>query len=96
MNSGKVRALALRAAFIAPLCLLVGATAQADINVPAGAWASLGGGSMDLGCTDLIVSGNYDLGGGAVIKGGIVDSSIDVGDVSLDNTMADFGLEFRF
>ena len=66
MNSGKVRALALRAAFIAPLCLLVGATAQADINVPAGAWASLGGGSMDLGCTDLIVSGNYDLGGGTL------------------------------
>ena len=29
-------------------------------------WASLGGGSMDLGCTDLIVSGNYDLGGGTL------------------------------
>lgn len=38
----------------------------------------------------------YDLGGGAVIKGGIVDSSISVGDVDYDNTMADFGLEFRF
>jgi outer membrane protein OmpU len=42
------------------------------------------------------IGASYDLGGGAVIKGGIVDSSIDVGDVSLDNTMADFGLEFRF
>ena len=38
----------------------------------------------------------YDLGGGAVIKGGIVDSSISVGDDDNDNTMADFGLEFRF
>lgn len=42
------------------------------------------------------IGASYDLGGGAMIKGGIVDTSIDVGDNSYDNTLADFGLEFRF
>lgn len=39
---------------------------------------------------------SYDLGGGATIKGGIVDSKINLGDADVSNTLADFGLEFRF
>ncbi|MFV0293306.1 MAG: porin [Paracoccus sp. (in: a-proteobacteria)] len=42
------------------------------------------------------VGASYDLGGGATVKGGIVDASIDVADVSYDNTLVDFGLEFKF
>ncbi|WP_158644643.1 porin [Paracoccus jeotgali] len=39
---------------------------------------------------------SYDLGGGATIKGGVVDSKINVGSYDIDNTLADFGLEFKF
>lgn len=43
---------------------------------------------------------NYDLGGGAMLKGGIVATSIDYDyddlALSVDNTLADFGIEFEF
>ena len=38
---------------------------------------------------------NYDLGGGATLKGGIVRATSD-GFALQDNTLADFGLEFKF
>lgn len=50
----------------AALALLACAAAHADIDVPAGSTISLGGGSSDLACTDLIVAGNYSLAGGTL------------------------------
>ncbi|MFV0408425.1 MAG: porin [Paracoccus sp. (in: a-proteobacteria)] len=38
----------------------------------------------------------YDLGGGATVKGGIVDTSIEGAGGEVSNTLADFGLEFKF
>ncbi|MBN8556832.1 MAG: IPTL-CTERM sorting domain-containing protein [Proteobacteria bacterium] len=55
----------LRRAVIA-VSLLVAATAHADYVVPAGATVGLGGGSIDLGCTDVIVDGTLDLQGGTL------------------------------
>jgi len=40
--------------------------AHADLVVPAGATLSLGGGSVDLGCTDLIVAGTLRVTSGSV------------------------------
>lgn len=52
---------------IAGVCLLLAtAVAHADYVVPAGASFGLGGGSMDLGCTDVIVDGAFDLQGGSL------------------------------
>lgn len=42
------------------------------------------------------VGASYDLGGGAMVKGGIVDTSGNVGTTDYDNTLVDFGLEFKF
>lgn len=47
------------ALFFAPL-------AHADLLVPAGGVTQLNGGSLDLGCTDVIVGGTLDLGGGTL------------------------------
>ena len=46
--------------------LLASATAQAQYVVPPGASIGLGGGSMDLGCTDVIIDGAFDLEGGTL------------------------------
>ena len=56
----------LRAA--ATLLLLHPAPAAADVVVPASATGSLNGGTLDLGCTDLIVAGTLQLGGGQVLN----------------------------
>ena len=40
--------------------------AEADYVVPAGGTTFLNGGSLDLGCTDVIVGGVLDLGGGTL------------------------------
>ena len=40
--------------------------AHADYIVPANASTSLNGASLDLACTDLIIGGNFSLGGGSV------------------------------
>lgn len=66
MISPHTRARAQRAALIAPWLLAAGALAQAQTVIPAGGSQSLGGGTMDLGCTDLIVHGSYDLAGGSL------------------------------
>ena len=42
--------------------------AAADFIVPANAVASLNGGTLDLGCTDLIVAGTLRLGSGQVLN----------------------------
>ena len=55
--------------------------AAADVIVPANAIGSLNGGTLDLGCTDLIVAGTLQLGGGQVLNarnvtiqpGGVLD-----------------------
>ena len=44
--------------------LLAGAAAHAQYVVPAGATMGLGGGTMDLACTDVIVDGTLDMQGG--------------------------------
>ena len=46
--------------------LLATAAAHADYVVPPGAAFGLGGGSMDLGCTDVIIDGAFDLEGGTL------------------------------
>ena len=46
--------------------LLASAAAHAQYVVPAGASIGLGGGAMDLGCTDVIVDGSLDLQGGTL------------------------------
>jgi len=52
--------------------------------------------NVDLDGRAFGLGASYDLGGGATIKGGIVDSRINVAGDKLDNTLADFGLEFKF
>ena len=42
--------------------------AAADLVVPANAVGTLNGGTLDLGCTDLIVAGTLQLGGGQVLN----------------------------
>jgi hypothetical protein len=57
------------------------ALAAADFVVPANALGKLGGGTLDLGCTDLIVAGTLQLGSGQVLNarnvtiqpGGVLD-----------------------
>ena len=53
----------LRTAVAVALGLLAGA-AQAQTTIPAGASQSLAGGTWNLACTDLILGGSLDLGGG--------------------------------
>lgn len=55
--------------------------AHADLVVPAGATVSLGGGTVDLSCTDLIVAGTFQITSGSVanvrhvtiLAGGTID-----------------------
>jgi hypothetical protein len=49
-----------------PACLLIATVAFGDIIVPAGGSFSLAGGAMDLGCTDVIVAGNLQIGSALV------------------------------
>lgn len=49
--------------------LLVAASAQAQWVIPAGSGWDMGGGSSDLGCTDLIVEGALTVGSGGSITG---------------------------
>ncbi len=70
---------ALRA--IEGVLLLHPAFAAADYNVPANAVVSLNGGTLDLGCTDLIIGGTLQIGSGQVLNarnvtlqaGGVLD-----------------------
>ena len=63
------------------MLLLHPVLAAADVIVPANAIGSLNGGTLDLGCTDLIVAGTLQLGGGQVLNarnvtiqpGGVLD-----------------------
>jgi hypothetical protein len=52
----------------AVVLLLHPALAAADFIVPANAIGSINGGTLDLGCTDLIVAGTLQLGGGQVLN----------------------------
>jgi hypothetical protein len=56
----------LRAAAL--VLLLHPALAAADFIVPANALVSLNGGTLDLGCTDLIVTGTLQVGSGQVLN----------------------------
>jgi len=61
--------------------LLHPALAAANVIVPSGAVVSLGGGTLDLGCTDLVVAGTFQIGSGQVLNaqnitiqsGGVID-----------------------
>ncbi|WP_324572430.1 hypothetical protein [Ottowia sp.] len=55
-----------RFAMIGSLMALLCANAHADLVIPPGASQSLGGGSQNLACTDLIVGGTLDLAGGTL------------------------------
>lgn len=65
----------------AGVLLLHSVVAAADYSVPANAVISLNGGTLDLGCTDLIVAGTLQLGSGQVVNarnvtlqaGGVLD-----------------------
>ncbi|TKW66441.1 MAG: porin [Paracoccus denitrificans] len=62
----------------------------------AGFWRKNDFENVDIEGDAFGIGASYDLGGGATIKGGIVDSSTEIGGNDYDNTLADFGLEFRF
>lgn len=67
-----------RTALVAtPLWLALAAPAYAQLTIPSGGSSTLGGGSTDLACTDLIVDGSYDLGGGTL--SGVRNVSIGAG-----------------
>lgn len=48
------------------MCLLLSTGADGAITVPAGGSLSLAGGAMDLGCTDITVAGNLQVGSAAI------------------------------
>ena len=50
------------------MLLLHSALAAADFIVPPNAIVTLSGGTLDLGCTDLIVAGTLQVGGGQVLN----------------------------
>lgn len=65
MHMLKLTSVVVRLWIVLLAACLVG-SARADFVVPTGGSASLNGGSMDLGCTDVIVGGAFDLGGGSL------------------------------
>ncbi|MDO5605469.1 MAG: porin [Paracoccus sp. (in: a-proteobacteria)] len=52
--------------------------------------------NIDVDGDSFGLGASYDLGGGATVKGGIARHTINIDDVRTRNTMADFGLEFKF
>lgn len=71
--------------------------ARADLVVPASGSVALGGGTLDLACTDVIVAGTLDLGGGSLSNvrsvviqaGGVV--SVGGGSISLSGDWSNAG-----
>ena len=56
--------------YVVPMAAaLAMASSHAEISVPAGSTIDFGGGSSDLGCSDLIVEGTFVLGAGGSITG---------------------------
>lgn len=56
--------------YVAPLVAVMAmASAHAQTSIPAGSTVDLGGGSNDLGCTDLLVEGTYIVGAGGAVTG---------------------------
>ncbi len=81
----------LRRAILLPACLMLAATAQASITVPAGGSIALAGGALDLGCTDITVAGNLHDGSAAIsnvrnvtiLPGAAPDGTLDGGSGSI-------------
>ncbi len=81
MRSPRSRAVS-RSAALAAACTLLAGAAFADLIVPAGGTVSLGGGTIDLGCSDVVVGGGLQLGAGAaagtrnltILAGGTLDA----------------------
>jgi len=68
------------------LCLLFESSAIASVNIPAGGRIALNGGGLGVGCTDMTVGGNLQLGSGAVFSirdMRILAGSIDAGSGTL-------------
>jgi hypothetical protein len=61
---GWVRARSLSTSFVLACAMLVAGLACADVIVPVGSLASLGPGVVDLGCTDVVVSGTLQVNSG--------------------------------
>jgi hypothetical protein len=78
---GGVRARSLSTSFVLACALFVAGLAWADVIVPAGSVASLGSGAIDLGCTDVVVSGTLQVNSGqlknvrsvTINSGGVID-----------------------
>jgi len=65
--TGRHRQARARSRLLALVCAcLVAASAHADLTVPAGGQLSLGPGSVDLACTDLVVAGTLQVNGGVL------------------------------
>lgn len=61
MGLPKLTTMWLRA-ILAPACLLLATGAYGAITIPAGGSLSLANGAMDMGCTDITVAGNLQVG----------------------------------
>ena len=97
---GIIRACIGKRSVVMPLLFGVAmhsACALADMTIPANSSVSLGGGSSDLGCTDLIVAGALNVDGGAITgirnvtiaSGGSV--TVSSGTISLSGNWANTG-----
>jgi hypothetical protein len=71
-------------AIAVPACLLFAMGAYGSITVPAGGSLSLAGGAMDLGCTDMTVAGNLQIGSALITT--VHDVTIQAG-TSPDGTL---------
>jgi hypothetical protein len=84
-------------AALALVLLCVASTAAAQLSIPAGGSFALGGGSLNLGGTDLQVGGLFSLGGGSVANvvnvvigaGATLDASS--GQITLSGNWSDAG-----
>ena len=56
----------VRVRLVALACAFLAGAAQADLTVPAGSVTSLGSGTVDLACTDLVVAGTLQLNAGSL------------------------------
>jgi hypothetical protein len=56
----------VRGRLVVLACAFLAGTAQADLTIPAGSVTSLGSGTMDLACTDVVVAGTLQVNTGSI------------------------------
>ncbi len=96
MHKKKIRSYYQSIAILLSILLTPALSCAAGVNVQAGAGITFSGGSINLGCTDLLVSGDFNLGNGAVtqaadisISGGMLDAGS--GQISLAGDWSNSG-----